>query len=109
MEVRTVATAHAGAGTSRFGRVASTWRRVTLGAPLAASAVAHERMRKLVALPILSSDALSSVAYAPDEILLTLSLAGLVAYGYSWKIAILVAVVMLVYTTMVFVCDEDEV
>ena len=36
------------------------------------------------------------MAYAPDEILLTLSLAGLVAYAYSWKIAILVAVVMLV-------------
>ena len=38
----------------------------------------------------------SSVAYAPDEILLTLSLAGLTAYAYSWKIALLVAVVMLV-------------
>ena len=43
-----------------------------------------------------ASDALSSVAYAPDEILLTLSLAGLAAYSFSWKIALLVAVVMLV-------------
>ena len=47
-------------------------------------------------MPVFASDALSSVAYAPDEILLTLSLAGLAAYAYSWKIAILVAVVMLV-------------
>jgi amino acid transporter len=39
---------------------------------------------------------LSSVAYAPDEIFLTLSLAGLAAYSYSWKIAIMVAIVMLV-------------
>ena len=36
---------------------------------------------KRIALPVFASDALSSVAYAPDEILLTLSLAGLVAYG----------------------------
>jgi len=58
-----VATAHAAAGASRQGRVASMCRRVLLGPPLASSAVAHERMRKSVALPILSSDALSSVAY----------------------------------------------
>ena len=51
---------------------------------------------KRIALPVFASDALSSVAYAPDEIFLTLSLAGLVAYSYSWKIAILVAIVMLV-------------
>jgi hypothetical protein len=47
-------------------------------------------------LPVFASDALSSVAYAPDEILLTLSLAGLAAYAFSWKIAIVVALVMLV-------------
>ncbi|WP_375425556.1 APC family permease [uncultured Friedmanniella sp.] len=51
---------------------------------------------KRIALPVFASDALSSVAYAPDEILLTLSLAGLAAYSFSWKIAIAVAVVMLV-------------
>ena len=47
-----VATAHAGAGTSRSERAASTCRRVLLGAPLNGSAVAHERMRKPVALAI---------------------------------------------------------
>jgi amino acid transporter len=51
---------------------------------------------KRIALPVFASDALSSVAYAPDEILLTLSLAGLVAYSYSLKIAVAVAIVMLV-------------
>ena len=51
---------------------------------------------KRIALPVFESDALSSVAYAPDEILLTLSLAGLAAYTFSWKIALLVAVVMVV-------------
>ena len=43
-----------------------------------------------------ASDALSSVAYAPDEIFLTLSLAGLADYTFSWKIGIAVALVMLV-------------
>jgi hypothetical protein len=57
-----VATPHAGAETSRPARAASTWRRVLLGAPLAGSAVAHERMRKSVALAILASDALPSIA-----------------------------------------------
>ena len=42
-----------------------------------------------------ASDALSSVAYAPDEIFLTLSLAGASAYVWSWKIGIGVAIVML--------------
>jgi len=48
-----------GAATSRL-------RRIAVGAPLTSSAVAHERMGKLIALPILSSDALSSVAYGPE-------------------------------------------
>ena len=47
-----VATAHAGAGTSRSARAAPTCRRALLGAPLNGSAVAHERMRKPVALAI---------------------------------------------------------
>ena len=89
-----VATAHAGAGTSRFGRVASTWRRVILGAPLAASAVAHERMRKLVALPILSSDALSSVAYGPEAMLAVLALAGSGALGLSLWVSAAIVVLM---------------
>ena len=49
-----VATAHASGGPSRSRRAASMWRRVVLGSPLSSSAVAHERMRKLVALAVLS-------------------------------------------------------
>ncbi len=51
---------------------------------------------KRVALPVFASDALSSVAYAPDEIFLMLGLAGFAAYSYSWKIGLAVAFVMLV-------------
>ncbi|WP_106820063.1 APC family permease [Janibacter massiliensis] len=52
---------------------------------------------KKLALPIFASDALSSVAYAPDEIFLTLGLAGgALALTASWKIALLVVLVMVV-------------
>ncbi|MFV0463273.1 MAG: APC family permease [Nostocoides sp.] len=51
---------------------------------------------KKLALPVFASDALSSVAYAPDEIFITLSVAGVSAYVFSWKIGIVVALVMLV-------------
>jgi hypothetical protein len=90
-----VATAHAGAGTSRLGSAASTWRRVLLGAPLDGSAVAHERMRKPAALAILSSDALSSVAYGPEAMLAVLALAGSGALGLSLEISVAIIVLMI--------------
>ncbi len=51
---------------------------------------------KRIALPVFASDALSSVAYAPDEIFLTLSVAGFAAFTLSWRIGLVVALVMLV-------------
>jgi amino acid transporter len=58
--------------------------------------LSHTLLPKKIALPIFASDALSSVAYAPDEILLTLSMGGAAFYAYSWKIALAVVAVMLV-------------
>ena len=46
-----------------LGRAGLALKRLVFGPPLDASAIAVERMRKLVALPVLSADALSSVAY----------------------------------------------
>ncbi len=71
-------------------------KRLLIGRKLRSTQLGETLLPKRIALPVFASDALSSVAYAPDEILLTLSLAGLAAYSFSWKIAILVAVVMLV-------------
>jgi amino acid transporter len=71
-------------------------KRLLIGRKLRSTQLGETLLPKRIALPVFASDALSSVAYAPDEILLTLSLAGLVAYSFSWKIAIAVAVVMLV-------------
>jgi amino acid transporter len=55
-------------------------------------------VRKRVALPVLASDALSSIAYAPDEILLTLALAGVPATALSPVVGLAVVVVMVVVT-----------
>ena len=75
--------------------LASRLRRIAFGVPLASSAVAHERMRKLIALPILSSDALSSVAYGPEAMLAVLVLAGGGAIGLSLWISAAIVVLML--------------
>jgi amino acid transporter len=77
-------------------KVSDIGKRLLLGRKLRSTQLQETLLPKRIALPVFASDALSSVAYAPDEIFLTLSLAGLAAYAYSWKIAILVAIVMLV-------------
>ena len=79
-------------GSGRFGFVA---RRVLLGPALRSAAVAEERMRKLVALPVLSSDALSSVAYGPEAMLAVLVLAGSAELKVSLPIAAAIIVLMM--------------
>ena len=69
-------------------------KRMLVGRKLASAQLGETLLPKRIALPVFASDALSSVAYAPDEILLTLSLAGMVGFAYSWQIAAAVAVVM---------------
>ena len=68
---------------------------MVLGAPLRSTAIAHERMRKLVALPVLSADALSSVAYGPEAMLAVLVLAGGAGLRYSVPIAVTIVFLML--------------
>ena len=68
---------------TRLGRADQALRRALEGPPLDASALAVERMRKLVALPVLSADALSSVAYGPQAMLAVLVLAGVPGLSYS--------------------------
>ncbi len=70
-------------------------KRILLGRKLRSEQLGETLLPKRIALPVFASDALSSVAYAPDEIFIMLSVAGVTAYAFSWKIAIAVAVVML--------------
>lgn len=69
-------------------------KRLLVGRKLASGQLRETLLPKRIALPVFASDALSSVAYAPDEIFLTLSLAGMAAFAYSWQIGLLVALVM---------------
>jgi amino acid transporter len=70
-------------------------KRILLGRKLRSSQLGETLLPKRIALPVFASDALSSVAYAPDEVFIMLSMAGLTAYAFSWKIGIAVALVML--------------
>jgi amino acid transporter len=74
-------------------------KRILLGRKLRSSQLGETLLPKRIALPVFASDALSSVAYAPDEIFIMLSLAGASAYAFSWKIGIVVAIVMLTVVT----------
>ncbi len=80
---------------TRRGRADLALRRVVEGPPLDESALAAERMRKLVALPVLSADALSSVAYGPQAMLAVLVLAGLPGLSYSLPVGGAIVLLML--------------
>jgi len=73
-------------------------KRVLVGPPMPLAQARHERLRKRVALAVFSSDALSSVAYATEEILLILVLAGTVALHYSVPIALAITALLAIVT-----------
>jgi amino acid transporter len=78
---------------------ASLVKRVLIGTPIATSEEHHHRLRKVVALPVFASDAISSTAYATDEIVLVLTVQagiGAAAWGYLTPLAIVVAVLLVI-------------
>jgi amino acid transporter len=77
-------------------KLSTAARRLVLGRPFRSDRLSHTLLPKRIALPVFASDALSSVAYAPEEIFLMLSVAGLAAYSMTPWIGLAVAVVMLV-------------
>ncbi|GGM12090.1 APC family permease [Nakamurella endophytica] len=77
-------------------KVTAATKRLVVGRPFRSDRLSHTLLPKRIALPVFASDALSSVAYAPQEIFATLSVAGLAAYSFAPWIAILVTLVMLV-------------
>ena len=74
--------------------VGNVSKRILLGRKLRSSQLGETLLPKRIALPVFASDALSSVAYAPDEVFIMLSVAGVSAYAWSWKIGIAVGIVM---------------
>lgn len=79
-------------------------RRLLIGSPLHSARAMHERLPKIIALPVFASDAMSSSAYATEEILLVLVLAGTsvlltrsVSIAIAGAIAVLFAIVVTSY------------
>jgi amino acid transporter len=74
-------------------------KRWLVGPPIPSHLAHHERLSRVTGLAVLSSDALSSVAYATEEILRVLILVGASALAFSSPIAIVIATIL---ATVVF-------
>ena len=71
-------------------------KRLIVGAPIPSRLAHHERFSRITGLAVLSSDALSSVAYATEEILRVLTIGGLAALSLVTPIGAVIATVMIV-------------
>jgi amino acid transporter len=84
---------------SALGRIFGRLKRILIGTPISTEQSVHERLTKLKALAVLSSDALSSVAYATEEILRILILAGLGAFSYAMPLGFGIIILLIVVVT----------
>ncbi|MFN0284588.1 MAG: APC family permease [Kineosporiaceae bacterium] len=75
---------------------ADALKRLLVGRPVHSERLSETLLPKRIALPVFASDALSSVAYAPDEIFLTLAFAGVAAYTVSPLVGLAVVFVMVI-------------
>ncbi len=81
------------------------FKRLIFGAPIATKHAEEERMSKRIALPIFASDALSSVAYATEEIMITLGMTAIggsmalyhLTFDFAFAIAVLIILVSISY------------
>lgn len=80
-------------------------KRLVLGRPMSSGELGHTLLPKVIALPVFASDALSSMAYATQEILLVLALVGVSALSFvvpiSLAVALLLGVVIISYRQIV--------
>ncbi|TSD98854.1 APC family permease [Gordonia rubripertincta] len=81
---------------STVSKVSVATKRLLLGRPFRSDKLGHTLLPKRIALPVFASDAMSSVAYAPQEIFLVLSVAGITALAFTPWVAVAVAVVLAV-------------
>jgi len=77
-------------------KLSTATKRLLLGRPFRSDTLGHTLLPKRIALPVFASDALSSVAYAPEEIFLVLSVAGMSAFVFAPWIGVMVAIVLAV-------------
>ena len=75
-----------------------SWRTWLFGRPLPTADAPHQTIGRLVGLAVFASDALSSTAYATQEILVILAVAGTAAFGYVFPISIAIVVLLTIVT-----------
>jgi amino acid transporter len=69
-------------------------KRLVVGKPISSHLAHHERLSRVTGLAVLSSDALSSVAYATEEVLRVLVLVGTAALSFASPIAFVIAAIL---------------
>ncbi len=74
-------------------------KRVVVGRALASHKLEHQLLPKFLALPVFSSDPLSSVAYATEEMMLVLALAGAAALRFKIPIALAIGLLLIIVVT----------
>jgi amino acid transporter len=74
----------------------NTLKKMLLGRPIHNDQASHQRLSNPVALAVFSSDALSSVAYATEEIVLALAVAGAGALALAWPISLAIAALLVI-------------
>jgi len=75
-----------------------TWHSRLIGRPLPTADAPHQTIGKIIGLAVFASDALSSSAYAIDEILIVLILAGTAMLSMSMPIAIAIIILLAILT-----------
>ncbi|OPY56019.1 MAG: hypothetical protein A4E55_02340 [Pelotomaculum sp. PtaU1.Bin035] len=73
-------------------------KRMLIGRPLHNEEIIREKLPKWKALSIFSSDALSSIGYGPEQIVLILSVPWAISYGYTWYVAVAIIALMGIVT-----------
>jgi amino acid transporter len=71
-------------------------KRLLVGSPISTAHADHERLSRATGLAVLSSDALSSVAYATEEILRVLMIGGAAALSLSTPVSAVIALLLLI-------------
>ncbi len=93
------ATEVAGASEGALGRALSRLKRVLIGVPIASMQAEGERLTKFKALAVLSSDAISSVAYATEAILINLAAGGSAHLALTLPISLVIIVLLAIVAT----------
>jgi amino acid transporter len=75
-----------------------SWRTRLIGRPLASADAPHQTIGKTIGLAVFASDALSSTAYATEEILIVLAAVGVAAFAYAFPIALTIVALLTILT-----------